>query len=317
MAKVSKKEFARYVKEHRTELGLTQQELAEILCVSTDVVSKWERGVRFPDFEMLEPLATALGVTVQQLVDGSHSTGEEINRVAIFSTIGAIAVALIATMVILITRNNTPISVVDNPTSESVVDNEVVSLEQLIGVYVCHNAFGFGGEDAYLTVLSNVIIDEGSYSTSRITEYIPESISDNVIRVKYNNDCIEIMEDRSLKLNGRVYEKESTYAQKVLGTAILTNNGILVDIDNIGLTVLSNYYTQNEYLLNTTDGVQITTGDRVNVFIGEIEETYPARTICYSIEKTGEHESYNKDLSDLGYTVIYATEGAVKLGKGK
>ena len=37
--------FAEFLRERRRELGLTQEQLAEKLFVSTAAVSKWERGV--------------------------------------------------------------------------------------------------------------------------------------------------------------------------------------------------------------------------------------------------------------------------------
>ena len=47
----------------RKSLNLTQRELAEQLHVTDKAVSKWERGVNFPDLGLLEPLAAALGTT--------------------------------------------------------------------------------------------------------------------------------------------------------------------------------------------------------------------------------------------------------------
>ena len=44
------------IREARKEKGLTQLELAERLHVSDRAVSKWERGLNYPDMAMLEPL---------------------------------------------------------------------------------------------------------------------------------------------------------------------------------------------------------------------------------------------------------------------
>ncbi len=51
----------------RKEKGLTQAELAQILHISHTTVSKWERGLGFPEVSLLEPLAQALGLTLDQL----------------------------------------------------------------------------------------------------------------------------------------------------------------------------------------------------------------------------------------------------------
>lgn len=54
----------------RKELGLTQKELADSLCISDRTVSKWERGAGFPDISLIEPLADALNLSVVELLHG-------------------------------------------------------------------------------------------------------------------------------------------------------------------------------------------------------------------------------------------------------
>ncbi|MBQ9165795.1 MAG: helix-turn-helix transcriptional regulator [Oscillospiraceae bacterium] len=61
----------------RKEKGLTQKQLAEQLHVTDKAVSKWERGLNFPDLALMEPLAQALGITVVELLGLEESTQEE------------------------------------------------------------------------------------------------------------------------------------------------------------------------------------------------------------------------------------------------
>ena len=56
----------------RERLGLTQQQLAEKLCVTNKAVSKWECGVTLPDISLLVPLCRVLGLTVQELLEASR-----------------------------------------------------------------------------------------------------------------------------------------------------------------------------------------------------------------------------------------------------
>jgi transcriptional regulator with XRE-family HTH domain len=55
------------VREQRTALGLTQDQLAERVGTSNDEVSRIERGVREPRFATLERLSRALDLTVADL----------------------------------------------------------------------------------------------------------------------------------------------------------------------------------------------------------------------------------------------------------
>lgn len=51
----------------RKEQNRTQQDLANELGVSSAAISKWERGIGFPDVSLIEPLATSLGITIAEL----------------------------------------------------------------------------------------------------------------------------------------------------------------------------------------------------------------------------------------------------------
>ena len=60
--------FGAFIQCCRKDLGLTQSELADKIHVTDKAVSRWERGVGFPDIKLLEPLAEALGVTLIELM---------------------------------------------------------------------------------------------------------------------------------------------------------------------------------------------------------------------------------------------------------
>jgi len=61
-------EIGKIIKERRLEKGLTQQELANLLNVSMQAVSKWERGGT-PDIMLLVPLAKVLEISLDELLD--------------------------------------------------------------------------------------------------------------------------------------------------------------------------------------------------------------------------------------------------------
>lgn len=56
----------------RKEQNRTQQDLANELGVSGAAISKWERGIGFPDVSLIEPLAASLGITIAELFKGER-----------------------------------------------------------------------------------------------------------------------------------------------------------------------------------------------------------------------------------------------------
>lgn len=64
------------VKTLREKKGITQQDLADRLGVSSKAVSKWETGKGLPDITLIEPLAGALGISVPELMSGDAVTNK-------------------------------------------------------------------------------------------------------------------------------------------------------------------------------------------------------------------------------------------------
>ena len=62
----------KFIAELRKEKGMTQEQLGDRLGVNSRSVSRWENGHGMPDISLLLELADVLGVTVQELLEGSR-----------------------------------------------------------------------------------------------------------------------------------------------------------------------------------------------------------------------------------------------------
>lgn len=58
-----KKSFGRYITEKRKEANLTQEELANKLYVIPTTISKWERGISYPDITVITNLCKELNIS--------------------------------------------------------------------------------------------------------------------------------------------------------------------------------------------------------------------------------------------------------------
>jgi len=65
-------EIGKYIKTKRIEKHLTQKDLAEILQISFQAVSKWETGTTLPDTSILLTLSDVLEVTVDQILNAGE-----------------------------------------------------------------------------------------------------------------------------------------------------------------------------------------------------------------------------------------------------
>ncbi len=60
--------FADNLKEIRKKKGLSQEELADLLNVSRQAVSKWEQGIGYPEVEKLLVLSSQLNISLDSLM---------------------------------------------------------------------------------------------------------------------------------------------------------------------------------------------------------------------------------------------------------
>ena len=66
-----KKTFGSFIKMKRTEKNLSQKDLAEMLFVTEGAVSKWERGVSYPDITLVPDICRVLEISEHELITAS------------------------------------------------------------------------------------------------------------------------------------------------------------------------------------------------------------------------------------------------------
>ena len=64
--------IGKFIKELRNEKGMTQEELAKLIPIGREAVSKWERGKNKPNKSCLEILSTIFGVSIEELLLGGR-----------------------------------------------------------------------------------------------------------------------------------------------------------------------------------------------------------------------------------------------------
>lgn len=69
--------LGKFIAACRKEKGMKQAELAVKINVTDKAVSRWERGIGFPDINTLEPLADALGVSILELMKAERFPTEQ------------------------------------------------------------------------------------------------------------------------------------------------------------------------------------------------------------------------------------------------
>ena len=55
------------LKKHRTNRELTQEQLADVLGVSAQAVSRWENGTTYPDITLLPTIASYFDISIDEI----------------------------------------------------------------------------------------------------------------------------------------------------------------------------------------------------------------------------------------------------------
>ena len=69
--------FAENLKRLRKEKSVTQEQIADVLGVSSQSISRWELSICYPDIELLPSIANYFGVTVDSLLSNDVLSQEE------------------------------------------------------------------------------------------------------------------------------------------------------------------------------------------------------------------------------------------------
>lgn len=128
------------ISDARKKLKMTQKDLAEKLYVSDKAVSKWERGLCFPDISVLIPLTEILNISLYDLLRGEKVNKKEVEEtlkntinysnneikrkkkkyIIISSVIISIIVIIGIISLIFINKNNDISAIVDRDTIHSI-----------------------------------------------------------------------------------------------------------------------------------------------------------------------------------------------------
>ena len=229
------------ISDARKKLKMTQKDLADKLFVSDKAVSKWERGLCFPDISVLIPLTETLNISLYDLLRGEKVNKEEVEetlkntinysnnelkrkkkKYIIISSISIFIVVVISIISILVINNDRQLS--------GIIDRDTI-----------HNI-------NYYSDYKTTINDENQEKLELIIMKLPLKWKERTFQTKENE--IEIDYDASYK------EVVKAYNDKVYVNRAMINNSLVIfttisDVNTIKIRFTDNSYTiSKENLLN-------------------------------------------------------------------
>ena len=223
------------ISDARKKLKMTQKDLADKLFVSDKAVSKWERGLCFPDISVLIPLTETLNISLYDLLRGEKVNKEEVEetlkntinysnnelkrkkkKYIIISSISIFIVLVISTIIICVINNDRQLS--------GIIDRDTI-----------HNI-------NYYSDYKTTINDENQEKLELIIMKLPLKWKERTFQIKGNE--IEIDYDVSYK------EVVKAYNDKVYVNRAMINNSLVIFTTISDVNIIKIRFTDNSYTIS-------------------------------------------------------------------
>lgn len=156
------------IKELRLSRGLTQEQVASYLGVSTPAVNKWEKAISYPDITLLPALARLLGTDLNTLLSFKDDlTNIEISKFS--NELMAIASEKGIDYAFEIAMNK----IYEYPNCDSLILSTAATLEGIIQIFQAENTYKEKIESLYMRIVnSNNLETSNTAKVLLINEYI-------------------------------------------------------------------------------------------------------------------------------------------------
>ena len=243
---MDQQKIGKLISKLRKEKKLTQEQFAEKMGVSINAVSKWERGLSFPDVSLLKKICTELGISIEELINGELDRSEEAKEKAIINvvksknrekkkyklviTISIILIGILIVLGIVLYKNK------DDELERYYERNYQMSL-------VARNVeaflkYRYNGK--YPDYYGGMYISDDAYNL--VVQLVEENIPPKeTMEYNYYNELFTV--DKAIKIEyvKNSYNKLEEVNQKLID--YFTNNNPFDDLNGFGIDIYSNSVT--------------------------------------------------------------------------
>ena len=236
----------KFIAKLRKEKNMTQEKLAEKMNVSINAVSKWERGLSFPDVSLLKKLCKELEISVEELINGEEDKSEEAKEKAIINVVKSknkekkkfkiiiiissilIVILIVASIILYKNKDDELEKYYERNYQMSLVARNVEAFlrYRYDGKYPDYYGGMYISDDAYNLVVQLVEENIPSKETRDYYYYNELFTVDKSIKVEYVKNSYNKLEDVNKKL---IY--------------YFTNNNPFNDLNGFGIDIYNNSVT--------------------------------------------------------------------------
>ena len=261
---MDQKKIGRFICSLRKEKQLTQEQLAEKLGVSINAVSKWERGLSFPDVSLYKDLCKELDINIEELINGEKSKSSTAKEKAILNVVKTnknekkkrniiiIVFTLLITLLIIFGL------IIYKYKSREVEDFYERNYQLTFVARDVEAFFKYRFGDVYPDFYGGMYISDDSYNliVQIVEEKIPEK---GIMEYYYYNELSTI--DERIKLEYVKYSYNELLNINNTITDYFSNNKVFEDLNSWYIDVYNNRVVVN--FVEATDSIKKEFKDKV------------------------------------------------------
>ncbi len=211
---------SKMIKELRQKNGLTQRDFANMFNVSYQAVSKWERGINYPDISILKEICEKFNISIDEFLDTKVKKNN--NYLILIIIISIITIILLSFGYYFLNKRDFEHKMITSNCKDFTVSGSIAYNKEKASIYISNiNYCGNEHNIIYDQIDCNLYEDDGK--TKILIESCDKedniSISDYVRRINfsidnYNKICKEYKES-SLYLEINANKDNSIKAYKI------------------------------------------------------------------------------------------------------
>lgn len=216
---MNQEKIGKFILEQRKKMGITQAELAAQLAVTSQAVSKWERGLGIPDIEILKKLSEIFNVDIDELLEGNKKnkprSGKNILIIAIVIFLGILSIVIVGSFL----KNNYIFNSIVTDSEIFSINGVITSYKDRQSIYISEIDYKLDNDNIY-EYLECFLIENLNGSEQEIAIYVTEKNSDKTFNDllkevefkigNYTSMCRDL-EEYKVYINIKAYKEDGSF----------------------------------------------------------------------------------------------------------
>lgn len=216
---MNQEKIGKFILEQRKKMGITQAELAAQLAVTSQAVSKWERGLGIPDIEILKKLSEIFNVDIDELLEGNKKnkprSGKNILIIAIAIFLGILSIVIVGSFL----KNNYIFNSIVTDSEIFSINGVITSYKDRQSIYISEIDYKLDNDNIY-EYLECFLIENLNGSEQEIATYVTEKNSDKTfndllkeVEFKIGNytSMCRNLEEYKVYINIKAYKEDGSF----------------------------------------------------------------------------------------------------------